>query len=160
MSELLKQQRDYAWSYFALHANQRMGSFNFFVVIAALLTTGLVGTLKSDFQQHVIGVPLGVGLSVIAFVFWKMDQRVQYLIKHAETALKAIEANWPADSGAPSVSLFRLEEEKTDSARKANPWPWQWHLSYANCFGAVYLIFGLLGLGGALAAIAASLSCP
>ncbi len=135
-----------------------MASFNFFVVIAALLTTGLVGTLKSDFQLHVVGAPLGVGLAVIAFVFWKMDQRVQYLIKHAETALKEIEANWPTDGGGPSISLFRSEEEKTDSARKAGPWPLHWHLSYANCFGAVYLVFGLLGLGGAVAAIAASLS--
>jgi hypothetical protein len=45
----LKEQRDYAWSYFQLHANQRMTSFNFFVVIAALLTTGLARSLENDF---------------------------------------------------------------------------------------------------------------
>jgi hypothetical protein len=45
----LKEQRDYVWAYFQLHANQRISSFNFFV-IAALLTTGLAGTVKSDFD--------------------------------------------------------------------------------------------------------------
>jgi hypothetical protein len=54
--EVLDKERDYAWSYFQLHANQRMASFNFFVVIAALLTTGLARTFDKDFQFHFLGV--------------------------------------------------------------------------------------------------------
>ena len=85
--ELLKEQREYAWSYFQLHANQRMTTFNFFVVIAALLTTGLSGTFNKDFQNPFIGIVLGAGLIVISFIFWKLDQRIRYMIKHAETTL-------------------------------------------------------------------------
>ena len=51
----LKEQREYALSYFQLHANQRMTTFNFFVVIAALLTTGISGTFSKDFQNHFFG---------------------------------------------------------------------------------------------------------
>src|SRR5690349_3082540 len=87
----LKEQRDYAWSYFQLHANQRMTSFNFFVVIAALLTTGLARSLENDFKYHFVGVCLGFSLMITAFIFWKLDQRVRHLIKHAEAALKDIE---------------------------------------------------------------------
>lgn len=107
----LKEQRDYAWSYFQLHANQRISSFNFFVVIAALLTTGLAGTLKSDFEHHYMGVALALSLLVISFIFWKMDQRVRYLIKHAEEALKAIEEKWLSNEDfiGPALALFRTE---------------------------------------------------
>jgi hypothetical protein len=152
----LKEQRDYAWSYFQLHANQRISSFNFFVVIAALLTTGLAGTLKSDFTQHYVGVILALSLIVISFIFWKMDQWVRYLIKHAEEALKAIEEKWMSqeDFIGPALALFRTKEEKTENIRGLGSWnPWQWHLSYANCFGAVYLVFGVLGVVGGIAAV-------
>lgn len=152
----LKEQRDYAWSYFQLHANQRISSFNFFVVIAALLTTGLAGTLKSDFTQHYVGVILALSLIVISFIFWKMDQRVRYLIKHAEDALKAIEEKWMSqeDFIGPALALFRTEEEKTKNIRGPGSWnPWRWHLSYANCFGAVYVVFGILGVVGGIAAV-------
>lgn len=152
----LKEQRDYAWSYFQLHANQRISSFNFFVVIAALLTTGLAGTLKSDFEHHYVGVALALSLMVISFIFWKMDQRVRYLIKHAEEALKVIEEKWMSqeDFIGPALALFRTEEEKTKSIRGLGSWnPSRLHLSYANCFGAVYLVFGVLGVVGGIAAV-------
>src|SRR5262249_21475929 len=117
--DTLKEQRDYAWSYFQLHANQRMTSFNFFVLIAALLTTGLAGTLKSDFTHHYVSVILALSLIGIAFIFWKMDQRVRYLVKHAEDALKAIEDKWMENEDfiGPALALFRTEEAKTDSIR-------------------------------------------
>jgi len=152
----LKEQQEYAWSYFQLHANQRMSSFNFFVVIAALLTTGLAGTLKSDFKQHYVGVVLALILIVISFIFWKVDQRVRYLIKHAEEALIAIEETWKINSDFinPKLALFQLEKEKTEKICGLNPWNlWQWHLSYSNCFGVVYLVFVVLGITGGIAAV-------
>lgn len=151
----LKEQRDYAWSYFQLHANQRMTSFNFFVVIAALLTAALAGTLKSDFEHHYFGVMLALSL-VVSFVFWKMDQRVRYLIKHAEEALKAIEekSTGNEDSLGATLALFRTEEEKTSRIRGSYSWRfWQWHLSYSKCFESVYLVFCLLGLVCGIAAL-------
>jgi hypothetical protein len=155
-SASLKEQRDYAWSYFQLHANQRISSFNFFVVIAALLTTGLAGTLKMDFEYHYLGVILALSLIVISFIFWKMDQRVRFLIKHAEEALKSIEKEWMsnADFIGPELALFRGEEEKTKSVRSPGSWnPVQWHLLYSECFSAVYLVFGALGTIGGIAAV-------
>jgi hypothetical protein len=65
----LKEQRDYAWSYFQLHANQRMTSFNFFVVIAALLTAGLARSLENDFKYYLVGLCLGISLMITSFIF-------------------------------------------------------------------------------------------
>jgi hypothetical protein len=132
-----------------------MTSFNFFVVIAALLTTGLAGTLRNDFEQHYVGVILALSLLVISFIFWKMDQRVRYLIKHAEEALKAIEEQcMTKEDFLGEVALFRTEEEKTNRIRGLPSWKfWQWHLSYAKCFESVYVVFAVLGIVGGIAAV-------
>ena len=44
----LREQREYAWNYFELHAKQRMSLFNYFVLIAALLTAGLAGSFSKN----------------------------------------------------------------------------------------------------------------
>jgi len=153
-SQLLKEQRDYVWAYFELHANQRMNSFNFFVVIAALLTTGLAGTLHKEFQYHSVGIFLSLSLTFIAFIFWKLDQRVRFLIKHAEEALREIEKQYLNETSVTREdqgTLFAVELQKTENLfLKKGLWPWKWHLSYSDCFGLVFLVFGALGLFAAM----------
>ena len=78
----IEEQRDHAWRYFQLHASQRMASFNFIVVLCALLTAGLAGAFQTKGGGHLLGVMLGLSLIVVSFVFWKFDQRVRYFIKH------------------------------------------------------------------------------
>ncbi len=155
--ESIKERRDYALGYFQLHANQRMTSFNFFVVIAALLTTALAGTFDKEFEYHLVGAVLGFSLVLIAFIFWKLDERVGYLVKHAEASLKEIETLWleqDAGTAGNQLRLFSAEEEKTERMRSKHSWnPWAWQLSYATCFGWVYLVFGALGLFGAITAL-------
>jgi hypothetical protein len=152
----IKDQRDYAWSYFQLHANQRMSSFNFFVVIAALLTTGIARTFDKDFEFYLVGVMLGASLSVVSFTFWKLDQRVRYLVKHAEETLKRLEDMSVLDRESEQrvAKLFSTEEQLTHEIRSIKSIkPWEWHLSYSDCFGVVYIVFVLLGLLGSTMAI-------
>jgi len=162
-SSSVKEQRDYAWSYFQLHANQRMSSFNFFVVIAAILTTGLARTFDKDFEFYFVGLMLGASLLVVSFTFWKMDQRVRYLVKHAEETLKRLEdisVEGESEQTRQGIArLFSTEEQKTNEIRsiESNN-PWKWHLSYSDCFEAVYVVFGLLGLAGSTMAIVRWLS--
>ena len=148
----MEEQRDHAWRYFQLHASQRMASFNFFVVLCALLTAGLAGTFQAKGGAHLLGAMLGLSLIVVSFVFWKLDQRVRYLIKHAEDALKEIERIWDQNVDKPqpsSIALFCSEERKTSETKsRAGFLPWQWHLSYSQCFGVMYCLFGTLGLVG------------
>jgi len=134
-----------------------MTSFNFFVVIAALLTAGLARSLENDFKYYFVGLCLGISLMITSFIFWKLDQRVRHLIKHAEQALKDIEQRCIREGCADTwtyVALFSNEEEKTDRLQaRQSPWKfWRLHLTYSRCFGAVYLVFALLGLFGAVAA--------
>lgn len=153
----IQDQREYAWSYFQLHAGQRMTTFNFFIVIAALLTTALASTFRSEFEYHIAGAILGFGITVMSFVFWKLDQRVRFLIKHAEDSLKEIEgallSESPAKVGKYAV-LFSVEEQSTASKRNEHPrWLWKRPMSYSQCFGAVYLSFAFLGVAGGVGSV-------
>ena len=153
----VKEQREYAWNYFQLHASQRMASFNFFVVISALFTAGLAGTFGHDFDHHWLGMVLGLGLMIVSFTFWNLDQRVRFLIKHAETALKDLEKTWlddPEEGSTSNVALFCLEERRTIEAKAGcDMRPSTWHMSYAQCFAVTYVLFGTIGLVGAIRSI-------
>jgi hypothetical protein len=148
-----KERVEYAWNYFQLHAGQRMSLFNFFVVISALLTGGLATSIRTDneFEYAIIRILLGVGLMIISFVFWKLDQRVRYLIKHAESALKRMERcllteDEPQDG---SSALFSVEEQQTAKFPRPRWWKfWEWHMYYSKCFGVVYITFAAIGFLG------------
>lgn len=140
-------QREYAWSYFQLHANQRMSTFNFYIVISALITTGLISSLTGDKESFLLSVILSISLVVVSFIFWKLDQRVSFLIKHAEETLIKIEKESENNSEDVYANLFSDEDEKTPSARCS--WRiWKAHLTYSSCFSVLYLLFGLIGLLG------------
>ena len=68
-----------AWASFALHAGQRLTTFNFFIVLSSLLINALVVTLQRDFRVPYVGVAIGLLLAVLAFIFWKIDVRNRQL---------------------------------------------------------------------------------
>lgn len=149
----LHEQREYAWEYFKVHAQQRMSLFNFFVVFSSLATTGLVTTLQDKAQAHLVGIALGVLLVLISFVFSKLDQRVAFLIKHAESAVKLIESKFSHEDseGESPFALVTAEEAFTQERRnRARYWPWQRHLTYSNCFQLAFWTFGVIGTAGML----------
>src|ERR1044071_7818978 len=83
----------YAWEYFKYHAGQRQAVFRFylFVVAACLVSFGYsrrgVDNANAGNPLSVAG-PLGLILTVLSFIFWRLDQRSRSLIKLAEGALK------------------------------------------------------------------------
>jgi hypothetical protein len=116
--------RKQAWDYFQLHASQRLTTFNFYIVISSLLTTGLLGTFQKDYKTPFLGAGLGALLTFLSFVFWKLDERNKLLIKNAESALRHFESLVaPAPGSEPHVTqLFLREEWVTDKTRCANSW--------------------------------------
>src|SRR5262249_2792686 len=139
----------YAWDYFQLHAGQRMSLFNFFVVFAVLMTSALVATFQKDFKMPLAGMGIGLCLSFIAFVFWKLDQRVRYFLKNAEHALAEFEANFPTATGKaePHVTqLVRWEAHQTEKIRAMHcRWTPIAQFSYTQSLYLVLAAFGLVG---------------
>lgn len=61
--------------YFSLHATQRITVFNYFVVFAGILSTGLAATIRAPNRLAFVGIALRLLLSFLSFLFWKLDQR-------------------------------------------------------------------------------------
>ena len=150
--EDIKEQQEHVWNYFQLHASQRMASFKFFIVISALLTAGLARTFEKNYPYHSEGIVIGIGMIILSFVFWKLDQRVRFFVKHAETALKELETSRPAKINNKTrvcTAIFSSEEKESEKKiLKQKLWPWTWHMSYSNCFTWIYIMFSIFGLLG------------
>ncbi|MBI4965463.1 MAG: ABC transporter ATP-binding protein [Desulfomonile tiedjei] len=151
--------RNQAWNYFQVHAAQRLTTFNFYIVISALLSTALVTTFHKDYQSPWLGFLVGIFLPLISFVFWKLDKRNKELVRGAEAALKFFEnqTEYADSENVPHIAkIFNREEHETQIKRKETKGGksvWEKHFSYSDCFRWIFLSFGILGLLGAVTSL-------
>src|ERR1043166_1147764 len=143
--------RTYAWAYFSYHADQRMKTFNFFLVGAGLLAGGITTLIKDGGDPRWV-CPLGIVLTVLSAVFWKIDQRNHDLVRNGEAALRYLDSlhNFPDHGEAPHVlRIFDRDDYYTTNASR---FPLsEGHFSYTNCLGFVFALFGTLGIFFAIA---------
>jgi hypothetical protein len=137
--------REHAWKYFEIHANQRIVIFNYFLVVSGATAAGLATTLQGSSRFASLGVVLGCLLVLVAFVFWKLDQRVSFLIKRAESALSEAESPFPLSA----AHLFMREPEATKFATENGSW-WSRHWTYGKSFRFVFGAMAVFGVAGAV----------
>lgn len=140
--------RKQAWDYFSIHASQRLTTFNFYIGLSSLVATGYFASYKPDSNLATARPALAGLLCLLAFVFWKLDQRNKALIKNAERALRFFEQSEPIETVA---KVFTQEEIETRT-RKLHGLRrllfWRWHLSYSKCFNCLFGGFFLIGFIG------------
>ncbi len=148
-SEDRKEALDYSWNHFALHAGQRMKVFNFFLIVSGVFL-GAFATVKKIAPNTNLIASLPLTLSLIAYIFWRLDQRTRALIHIAEEAMKYIEQEWfledKEDSAPHYLKLFTRDDFRMKNLKR-NWWaktivP----ISYTDCFNLTFLIIGGLGL--------------
>lgn len=144
-SDDLQKALDYTWKYFELHANQRMAIFNFFLVLAGLVSAGLASAIQGSPRFSILGAVLGLLLSLVSFIFWKLDQRVCFLMENAEKNLAKLEAMIPNFL----ASLFHDEPALTRIATSTGSrWNRLW--TYGSSFRVTFIVIGLFGVSGSL----------
>lgn len=140
---------EYAWKYFSLHADQRIKTFNFFVVLSTLITSAIVASYKTTSIHNYSGY-LGFVLLTISFVFWRLDLRNKMLIKIGEEALKDFEKQLieVVEGKEPNVrQLFLREEWLTKQLRApTEKRSFMQIISYSDCFNILFFLFGAGGL--------------
>jgi len=145
--------RLYAWDYFQIHASQRLTTFNFYLIISTVIGTGYFMSLKEGIISP-IGIILGLLLSFLSFIFWKLDVRNRQMIKNAEDALKYLERqlNLKKNDSEPHIlQIFCYEEYQIKNSKQSKSfWPWRTYYSYSACFNLVFIIVGFLGFVGAI----------
>jgi len=136
---------EHAWRYFEIHAGQRMSMFNYFIVLSGLLLTGIAGTLQASPRLAAIGIALGLLLALLSFLFWKIDQRAAFLVKHAEAAhILAEVALLPVDARLFSneAALHAAAAELHKGYRK----PW----TFGSSLRLAFAVMAAAGLCAAL----------
>ena len=153
-----KEALDIAWKYFQQHASQRISFFNFYIVVASCMLTGLVTTFGSQFLAHHVGIAIGLMLAMTSFIFFKIDERNKFLTKKGEEALKEIESHYSflgTSGSSPSpLQIFRREEahsrELKEEYKEKGTWVVLQQISHSKCFNILLEIYGLAGFFGAL----------
>jgi hypothetical protein len=140
MSEQDQSALEHAWRYFALHAGQRISIFNFFLLVSGSIGAGLAACLQKGGAFDFVGCGLGALLMLVAFAFWKLDQRTAFLIKHAESAISAIEATMPVAGRLVSTEASATDAERGRQRGLARMW------TYGQVFRVVYAAMGAVGL--------------
>jgi hypothetical protein len=102
-SDIAKQAREHAWDWFALHAAQRMQTFNFFLVATAFLIAGYASLLEKH-RWAAFGVAL-LG-AWLAFWFNRLDTRSRQLVKAGERALAVLQAQLAATALNPRLAMW------------------------------------------------------
>lgn len=143
------EEQKYAWQYFALHSEQRLKTFHFYILFATIISAGIVAVAKEtrDISNAVIPSAL---LCIISFIFWKIDERNRDLIKNGEAALKHIEKKMHVNSEKTDepqkIQLFMRDDWTVSQKKNTKRNMLNSHLSYTKCFAIIYGCFGMVGL--------------
>ncbi len=139
----VKDMLEHAWRSFALHAGQRMSLFNFFLIVSASVGAALAASFQRSGLFHVLGIGLGCLLVLISFIFWKLDQRTSFLVKHGEEALIELESSFDVTD----ARLVSREPVRTAAHEKGCVLSRMW--TYGTAFRFVFWIMGIIGATGA-----------
>lgn len=144
-----KEARAYAWAYFALHADQRMKIFNFFIVLAGIIL-GALSAMRGVFPEAKLLAGFPVLLVFVSFVFWRLEVRTRWLVRNGETALRFLDEQWsvgPLPDGTPHFMRLFDRDEHFRSALGSRWWTkCKIPISYGDCFRLTYLVSGLIGV--------------
>ena len=138
--------RGYAWDYFSLHADQRMKSFHFYIILVTAIMGGLAAIIKDGHFNKFYSI-FGAILSIFSFLFWKLDERTRQLVKIAEDALIYLDKKYVFQDESLSPHPLRIFSRDNESILNANRRGLiLGHFSYARVFRWIFGLFGTLGV--------------
>lgn len=139
LNEAYKVSLENAWRFFQLHAQQRMTVFNFYLIITGLVAAGLSACVIQMEELSLVAGVLGLFLSFVTFIFWKLDQRVSLMIKASEKSIIDIEKKL----ALPVESIFTEEAGNLNNSYLYIRSPW----TYGRCFRVSFFVVGMIGMG-------------
>lgn len=136
--------RNHAWNYFSLHAQQRMNAFQFFITLEIALFGSVLLVLQFAKSHTAWFSVFGIIITLLAFVFWKIDQRTKDLIKAAENSLIQIESYFLSNSAVVTALPFSSDPQRS-GAMMTFPLLGG-RMSYSKCFGLIFFFSAFLGI--------------
>lgn len=144
--------RTYAWSYFAFHAEQRMKTFHFYLLLVAAMISAFI-SLRARAQPFPrLEAALCFLATFVSLAFYLLERRNRELVRNGEAALRHLDEKENHDGAATeAVHPLRLFERDDKETAKRPRIP----LFYAHYPFSVVLkgIFFVFGVGGFIAGI-------
>jgi len=102
---------DHAWSWFALHAAQRLQMLNFWLVAVAFLTAAYVAALKDARPAVASGV--AVAGAVLSLCFHRLERRTRQLVRLGEAPLKLLQEQLATQTGIAELQILVAADRDT-----------------------------------------------
>lgn len=138
------------WKYFEHHGNQRLTHINFFTVISSALLVSQYTVLETNNNLLFAPIVIGIVQIIVSFVFYKIDERTMFLVKHAEKAIVSIESTYgfSDDEGyIDSLKIFTNEIEETNKAKKRKNFLLR-QISHKKSYRILLISFAVMGALG------------
>ncbi|MDX2002484.1 MAG: hypothetical protein SFW35_08625 [Chitinophagales bacterium] len=140
------EQRKYLWEFFSYHASQRLNTFNFYLILSGAVITGIFTADAKE--QSVVSLILSLILSLISFIFQKLDSRNKRFIKLSEKGLMDIEDRIDYGEFSDIANDIKIITSIEQYTKKENV-----YFTYSKCFTIIFGVFFLLGIFYALSII-------
>lgn len=98
---------DYAWKWFAYHADQRVKMFNYMLVVVGIFATAVASAYDKGMGDTAIA--LCAIAAVLALIFSRLDQRNQDLVRIGEDVLAELETSYFFKVDQPMETARRSE---------------------------------------------------
>jgi hypothetical protein len=103
---------EHAWSWFQLHASQRIQMVNFWLVSVAFISAAYVGAVA----DRLLGVATGVALggAFVTTCFYRLERRTRQLIQIVEPVLSVFQSQLAEETRVSELNLLgAAERERT-----------------------------------------------
>ncbi len=138
---------DHAWSWFSLHATQRLQAVNFFLVATAFLTAAFVTAAKE--KLFALAAAVAILAICISMYFYRMERRVRSLIHASENAIGPLQAALSKQLGVEPLCIVSHVEDA-----RAGEW------KYSKVFRHLYFTTGITFVLGLLYSAWAAYNAP
>lgn len=140
------------WKYFECHANQRLTHINFFTFFSSALLVAQYTVLGTNNSLLFAPIVIGIVQIIVSFVFYKIDERTMFLIKHAEKAMVSIESTYSFSDDkeyVQSLKIFTNEIEETNKAKKEKNNLLR-QISHRKSYRILLISFAVMGILGSI----------
>jgi hypothetical protein len=146
--ETTEETRKYILEDWKLKADQRLRTFNFFLIVYGVMAAGLLTFIK-DSPYPWIAAPGGLWLAVVSLIFWCIDRRSRMMLRNSEEIFRKMEEKLP-----PEFRVFTRDKLECDSVKSVRRVPgWLSPLTLHEAFRILFIAFAVGGIFLAIAAL-------
>jgi hypothetical protein len=138
--------RTYAWGYFSFHADQRMKTFHFYIVVIAAVGAALIALGSQTGQWLWLAKAiLCFTVGFLSLMFYLLDKRNRELVRNGERALRLLDQIEPlCREGTIPHDLEILAADDHQTKQKPRIPSLTAHYSFSWVIGMIFCWFGIL----------------